>query len=222
MPLASVAPVRRPPRLDRTRASYDQVATDYARLLDDELDDKPLERALLSTFAELVTHGGGRRVADLGCGTGRIAAHLHSLGLDVRGTDLSPGMVAVARQRYPTLTFDVSDMRSVALSDGAVGGVVAWYSTVHTPTDGLTEVFLEVRRVLRTGGQALVAFKVGDGFVHLDHAYGHPVALDVHRHDVTVVEGLLGGSGLRVHTRVVRDPDRGESTPQAFLVAQAA
>lgn len=68
---------------------------------------------------------------------------------------------------------------------------------------------------------ALLAFKAGAGFVHLHHAYGHPVSLDVHRHDATHVEALLRQAGLVVHTRVVREPDEHESTPQAYLLARA-
>ncbi|WP_370097776.1 trans-aconitate 2-methyltransferase [Streptacidiphilus sp. MAP12-20] len=42
-----------------------------------------------------------RAVADVGCGAGRITAHLRSLGLDPFGIDLSPAMVEVARRDHP-------------------------------------------------------------------------------------------------------------------------
>ena len=37
---------------DSTRASYDAVAATYAEALSDELRRKPLDRALLTAFAE--------------------------------------------------------------------------------------------------------------------------------------------------------------------------
>jgi hypothetical protein len=37
---------------DRTRASYDAVAVAYAEALSDELGRKPLDRALLTAFAD--------------------------------------------------------------------------------------------------------------------------------------------------------------------------
>ena len=43
-----------PPDLRATRAAYDTVATDYAEILSNELAAKPLDRALLGAFAELV------------------------------------------------------------------------------------------------------------------------------------------------------------------------
>jgi SAM-dependent methyltransferase len=220
-PTDSVDPVTCRLPLDRTRDSYDAVATDYADLLDDELDRKPLDRALLATFGELVAATGRTRVVDLGCGPGRVTAHLAALGLEASGIDLSPGMVAVARRRYPSLGFEVGDLRALDLPDGAVDGVAAWYSIVHTPTEELAQLFAEVRRILRPDGQLVLAFKAGTGCVRLTHAYDHPVSLEVHRHDPARVEDLLAGVGLTVHTRVVREPDAQESTPQAYLLAVA-
>jgi trans-aconitate methyltransferase len=95
-----------PDYLRTTRAAYDTVAVDYARLLSSELAAKPLDRALLAAFAELVLADGGGPVADLGCGPGRVTTHLHALGLDAFGVDLSPEMVAVARRSYPDLRFE--------------------------------------------------------------------------------------------------------------------
>ena len=42
---------------------------------------------------------------DVGCGPGRITAHLRQLGVDAFGIDLSPGMVEAARREHPGLRF---------------------------------------------------------------------------------------------------------------------
>ena len=69
------------------------------RLFGDELAGKPLDRALLAAFVETVSGP----VADLGCGPGHVTAHLHSLGCQAFGIDLSPEMVGVARRAYPAV-----------------------------------------------------------------------------------------------------------------------
>src|SRR5690242_17912173 len=79
----SVRSVAEPDFLTATRTSYDEVATTVAELWRDDLVGKPWDRAVLATFAELV--GAGGRVADVGCGTGRITAWLADRGLDVFG-----------------------------------------------------------------------------------------------------------------------------------------
>jgi SAM-dependent methyltransferase len=96
--------------LRTTRASYDAVAGGYAERFRDELTAKPLDRAMLAGFAELVRGTGAGLVADVGCGTGRVTAYLSGLGLSVFGIDLSPQMIAAARRAHPGLRFDVGSM----------------------------------------------------------------------------------------------------------------
>ena len=72
-------------------------------MVNSDLDDRPLDRALFAAFAELVRTGGNGPVADVGCGSGRVTILLSRLGLDAFGVDLSPGMVSLARRNYPQL-----------------------------------------------------------------------------------------------------------------------
>ncbi|MGP3952776.1 class I SAM-dependent DNA methyltransferase [Streptomyces sp. 7N604] len=111
-----------PDFLSTTRAFHDAVATDYAERFRDELAAWPLARAMLAAFAELVQAAGAGPVADLGCGPGRLAAHLHALGLSVFGVDLSPQMIALAQQAHSGLRFEEGSMTALNLPDGALGG----------------------------------------------------------------------------------------------------
>ncbi|MEU5806069.1 class I SAM-dependent methyltransferase [Streptomyces sp. HUAS TT3] len=213
--------------LSSVRASYDAVAVDYARLLGSELDGRPLDRAMLTAFAECVRGeggggAGGRAVADLGCGPGRITARLDALGLRAFGVDLSPAMVAVARRTYPGLRFEVGSMGALDIADGVLGGVLAWYSTVHTPPAGLPPLFAEFARVLAPGGHLLIAFRAGDRRIRLEQAYGHRVDLDVYWTPPDLVAGRLADAGLAEVARLVRQPGPGESGPQGFLLARRA
>ncbi|WP_198292702.1 class I SAM-dependent methyltransferase, partial [Salinispora arenicola] len=97
------------------------------------MDDRPLDRALLGAFAERVRRSGNIRVADVGCGPGRVTILLHRLGLDAFGIDLSPQMVALARQTYPELGFEVGSMLALHVSDASLGGLLAYYSIIHVP-----------------------------------------------------------------------------------------
>ncbi|GGS52688.1 class I SAM-dependent DNA methyltransferase [Actinokineospora fastidiosa] len=202
--------------MNDVRASYDKVAADYAALLHDELAGKPFDRAMLATFAELVDGP----VVEVGCGPGRIAAHLHGLGVDVSGIDLSPGMVAVARRTYPGLRFAVGTMTALDIPDTALRGVVAWYSICHTPLDDLPAVFVELHRVLAPGGLLLLAFKAGDRKGRLSHAYGHDLSLDVHWHPPERVAAMAADAGFTESARLVRAADGGEKGPQAYYLGR--
>ncbi|WP_250907130.1 trans-aconitate 2-methyltransferase [Nonomuraea sp. NEAU-A123] len=89
--------------LSVTRDAYDAAAPTYAELFRDALRDRPLDRAILSAFAQVVSASGDGQVADLGCGPGHITAYLDELGLAAFGVDASPAMIELARQAYPAL-----------------------------------------------------------------------------------------------------------------------
>jgi len=59
-------------RTDHTRAVYDEVATEYANRIADELKRKPLDRALLDVFATSL--GDGARVCMRGVARGTSPA----------------------------------------------------------------------------------------------------------------------------------------------------
>jgi SAM-dependent methyltransferase len=205
--------------LANTRRSYDVAAHDYATWIAGELATKPFDRAVLTTFAELVRGP----VADVGCGTGRIAAFLHDLGVDVFGVDLSPRMLAVARGTHPDLRFTEGSMTALEIGD-SLGGIVAWYSTIHIPDADLPTVFAGFHRVLAPGGYLQLAFQVGDEVEHRTRAGSHEVALDLHHRQPAEVAKLLDAAGLPVKATLQRVPDEqgayAEDTPQAYVLAQ--
>ncbi|MGX1271651.1 SAM-dependent methyltransferase [Streptomyces phaeoluteigriseus] len=119
--------------LTATRTFYDAIAEDYADRFRDLHARLPWDRAVFALYAELVGVGG--KVADLGCGPGRVTGHLASLGLSMSGLDLSESMLAVARRENPGIPFERGSMLELGHGDGSLDGVVSWYSSIHTPAD---------------------------------------------------------------------------------------
>ncbi|MFC0006295.1 class I SAM-dependent DNA methyltransferase [Micromonospora siamensis] len=202
--------------MTETRTAYDTVAVDYDRLIP-EVVEGPMDTGMLAAFAEQVGRTGP--VAEIGCGTGRITAHLRDLGLDIFGVDLSPGMVEVARKRHPELRFAVGSMTDLSLTDGGLAGLVAWYSIIHLPPETLPEVFAEFHRVLAPGGRLLLAFKAGGCLDRLAAAYGHTVSYDVHWHSTDRVADDLTAAGFTIRARLDREAEGFDRGPQGFLLA---
>lgn len=145
-----------------TRASYDADAARYADETRDLTAELPAERDVMALFAERVRAHGGGPVADVGCGPGRITAHLTNLGVNAFGIDLSPRMIEIARREHPGLRFEVGSMTRLDLADGSLAALVAWYSVIHVPDHAIAEVLAGFRRVLRPGGLLLLGFHIGD------------------------------------------------------------
>jgi SAM-dependent methyltransferase len=195
------------------------MAVDYARLLPDLRAETDLDKAMLATFANLVSAASRGPVADLGCGTGRITAHLDSLGVNAFGVDLSPAMVEQARQAHPHLHFEVGSITALGLSDAVAGGVLAWYSTIHTPPDDLAQVFGEFSRVLAPGGFLLVGFHVGDGDRPRSVNFRDSVSVDAYDVTPELVAELSRDAGFVVRAQLVRAAQGREQRPQASLIA---
>ncbi|MFC5954185.1 class I SAM-dependent DNA methyltransferase [Streptomyces pratens] len=222
-PTAAAPAATAPDHIVATRAFYDAVAEDYADRFRDVFTAQPLELALLAGFAGLVKASGtGGEVADLGCGPGWVTAHLASCGLNVFGLDLSDSMLRIARRENPGLRFEQGSMLEPGVPDGTLAGVVSWYSSVHTPQDELPALFARFRRLLAPGGHLLLAFQAGEGTLHLEHPFDHPVALDFRRRRPDRMAEALEAAGFTLVLRSERaaDEEQGESTPQAFLIAR--
>jgi ubiquinone/menaquinone biosynthesis C-methylase UbiE len=206
--------------LATTRASYDALAVEHPDVVMSGLDDRPLDLALLGTFAELVRTGGGGPVVDVGCGAGRVTVLLSRLGLDAFGVDLSPGMVALARRSYPELRFDEGSMLALELADGSLGGVLAYYSIIHVPWGQRAEVFAEFYRVLAPGGVLMLVFQVGDERARRTDYEGTAIELDFYRQRPEEVAGLLREGGFEVWMTAVRGRAEWEKTDQGYLLVR--
>ena len=202
----------------RARRTYDTVAVDYAQAFPDLAAETSDDRALIDDFAGR-TSGSGP-VLDLGCGTGRVAAHLTSLGLKTVGMDLSGGMLREARRLHPSLPVVIGSVTRLPFANDAAAGLLAWYSIIHTAPRDLPVVLAGFVRVLAVGAPVLLAFQCGQG-ERLDRtgAFGHDVQRTNYRHDVRYVSALLDDLGVSTTDSVVRAPVAvHETTPQAFLL----
>jgi SAM-dependent methyltransferase len=190
-----------------TAAAYDAMAVRYAEFVRGELDRRPLERAVLAAFAEHVRTSGGGLVADLGCGEGRIGAHLAGLGLDILGIDLSAALTRIATVRYPGLRFAVGSMHALPLRGGALGGAVSWYSVIHAGPGDVPSYFAEFARVLRLGGHLLMAFveAVGEPVTRYDHT-----VTPAYRWPPDDLSALASQAGFAEVGRMSREPRDGE------------
>jgi SAM-dependent methyltransferase len=206
--------------LSDTHSSYDTDASGYVEKVRGLLGERPYLRASLALFAELVHGVGGGPVADVGCGPGYVTGHLHELGVEAFGIDISPEMIAIARRDYPDLRFEVGTMTDLELADDSVAGVLAFWSVIHVPDHAMPGVFEEFRRVLRPRGPLLVGFHVGDETRHTSEGYtGRPINVDSHHRPPSKIAGWLRAAGFTIEAELVTEPD--EDVPGAVIFARS-
>ncbi|MCU1529644.1 MAG: hypothetical protein JWP75_3407 [Frondihabitans sp.] len=209
------------PRSSDVRSAYDTVADSYARILADTSYEAPLDLALVDEFARQT--GDGARILDAGCGAGRMITYLDGIGrFDIEGADLSPAMIARARHEHPGRRFHTAALTDLPFAEGSLDGVLCWYSIIHTPTAEIPEILREIRRILRPGGSALLAFQAGTGVRRIEHAYGHDVALTAYLHDDLAVIAAMEAAGYVIEARLLRGPRTTESHSQGFVLARSS
>ncbi len=114
------------------------------------------------------------RILELGCGAGGDTAEMLAQGFDVRATDGSPEMAAVAAKRLgrPVDTLLFHELDAVAAYDG----VWANACLLHVPRDQLAHVLSLICRALKPGGVFFASYKEGEegGRDALDRYYNYP------------------------------------------------
>jgi ubiquinone/menaquinone biosynthesis C-methylase UbiE len=127
----------RTPDFGRLAPAYDRI--------------RPVDENWWEVFrhVERVADLAGRRVLDVGCGTGRLEAALEGRA-KVWGIDAEPAMLEVARQNVPGATFKAGRAEELPFKDGWFERVVMWLSShlVDRP-----RAFAEAHRVLAGEGR---------------------------------------------------------------------
>ncbi|WP_413452504.1 class I SAM-dependent methyltransferase [Georgenia phoenicis] len=109
-------------------------------------------------------------VLDVGCGPGQWTSFLHDQGIDIEGVDPVDTFITAARARYPEARYRTGRAEGLGLPDGSLGGVLAWFSLIHTDPRHIHGPLAELARCLRPGGSLAAGFFVGADGEPFDHA----------------------------------------------------
>jgi SAM-dependent methyltransferase len=136
----------------------------YAEAYDELYEDKDYlaECDLIERVIELYGDGAGRRILDLGCGTGGHAVPLAQRGYEVVGVDRSPDMLRRAAERSTAGRFELGDLTSLDLGETfdvvLMMFAVLGYQVGNTATQA---ALATARRHLRSGGLFFCDFWYG-------------------------------------------------------------
>jgi len=183
---------------------YDKLAEAYAEKYCTELEGKPFDRELLERF--VLANPPGQSICDLGCGPGHLANFLRGLKAEAIGIDLSPGMIEVAKGRFPSIDYRVGDMLDLDLPANSLGGIVAFYCIIHLKKHQLETAFAGMLRTLVPGGSLLISFHEGSGEHHEEESLGMPIAFDCTLFEPEEVAETMSHTGFAVKEINTRPP----------------
>jgi len=153
---------------EKVRELYEESADSYAEMMDAEID-LPVYSDMLGRLAERIVDIKGP-VIDTSCGSGHMLSRYHERydsGRSLIGIDLSPRMVAISGERLGSnAQVFHGDMRCLEeVESGSAAGVLNFFSIHHIDPDEVVKALQEWHRVLRCGGQLVVATWEGTGSI---------------------------------------------------------
>ncbi|MGH7527642.1 MAG: class I SAM-dependent methyltransferase, partial [Gemmatimonadales bacterium] len=96
----------------------------------------------------------GHRILEIGSGHGRMLHHLFSNGFDVRGVEVSAGVIATGKRVYGDLPYTLATGADLPFDDNAFDVVLSFDVFEHIPdSDGHLR---EAARVLKPRGHYLL------------------------------------------------------------------
>lgn len=203
---------------DAIAAAYSARAEEYVRVLGEIEQMDAADRASIAAWRDSTTG----TLLDAGSGPGMWTRFLgegvdgggHSR--DAWGLDVTEAFVASARTRFPEITFEVGSFRQIPTGEASLGGILAWYSLIHTPPAEVPAVLAEFARVLRPGGSLLIGYF--DGAPR--EAFAHQVTT-AYFWSADALGALLADAGFSVTSaeRRERRPGEASSRPHGALTA---
>lgn len=132
---------------------WDRIARKYAT---DPIADLPGYEATLRRVQGLLTPE--MNVLEIGCGTGSTALRLAPFTRRLLATDVSAGMIAIAREKLaaeplPQLAFALADADAPAIGPGGYDAVLA-FNLLHL-VDDLDGALASAVQALRPGGRLI-------------------------------------------------------------------
>ncbi|MGI8814565.1 MAG: class I SAM-dependent methyltransferase [Pseudonocardia sp.] len=114
--------------------------------------------------ADLVERYRPLSVLDAGCGTGRVAIELARRGIQVRGVDADPDMIAAARAKAPKLDWQCVDLAQFVSADRFDLVVLAGNVIPYVASESRAVAVAACAGALRPGGVVMAGFSLRPGW----------------------------------------------------------
>lgn len=103
------------------------------------------------------------KVLEIGSGGGRDAKFIIGAGYDYVGTDISEGLLKIARENNPGATFYQKSVYDLDFPENSLDGFWAIAVLLHIPKTRIDEALQNIHKVIKADGIGVIALKQGEG-----------------------------------------------------------
>ena len=128
---------------------FDLWADGYDRSVDNSDEDNTYPFAgykkVLTGIYEAIRNGQGKRILDIGFGTGVLSCKLYENGYDITGIDFSERMIQIAQEKMPSarlIQHDFTNGLPAELADSKFDAIICTYA-IHHLNDAAKIIFLK-------------------------------------------------------------------------------
>lgn len=145
---------------EQTKISYDKNAGYHAEKFKTVVDSSRPE------FQKFINLLPGKKILDIGCGSGDHAEWFVKQGLDVIGIDISEKLLIYAKENGVDARY--MDMENMSFEKESFDGVWAVTSLIHVKKENIAKVLSDIHSLLKNDGIFYVSFIGGEGQGHIE------------------------------------------------------
>jgi SAM-dependent methyltransferase len=194
------------------RAGYNKIASSYTASRSPDSDDVELVYLLIDRLPKQAM------ILDAGCGSGYPVTQILATHFRVTGVEFANEQIRRARENLPDSTLICADISQMPFRNDVFDGICSFYAIVHVPRQEHTKLLMDLHKILKTRGLALLC--MGSGDLQDDITEWHGTELFWSHYDKETNLRMMKESGFAIlWSKVVNDPVDPKSA-HLFLLGQ--
>ena len=102
----------------------------------------------------------GKKILDLGCGTGRIYPLFKNS--EYFGVDISQKLLNIFKTKHPEARFCLTDGFDIPVEKESIDIIWCWSIFTHYPLEDIEKMLKEMKRILKKDGRIYVSYIISD------------------------------------------------------------
>lgn len=184
--------------MEDTFNTYNRIAKKYDEEYGNDLSDTPYIDIFLSKTC-------GKRILDIGCGTGTLSEYIANKGYTVDAIDFSEEMLKIARNKIKNVNFIQMDMRSIDV-DKKYNGIMLAYSLFHISKKEVIKAIEAYYNLLEDNGTMLIILQEGEGEKYVEENLEKGLKKFVNYYSFEEIEKVLNANHFEIIEKMRKKP----------------